>query len=154
MALTAQIPTSDVKYSNITITSIENRTATITVQTRKANSKTGRWSKPKTIDVRLSNEISKWLFERHHDGKTGFQKFLDKKEIPFKRGILQQLDFISNNLSEDYYENPFKIIEYPNYTQLTLTHRRPMIKNAQGKYVYPEKPFYKRESYRRYVILM
>lgn len=149
-----QIPTVDVKYSAINITSLKNKTATIFVQTRKANSKTGRWSKGRLVEVKLSKELVKWLWQRHSNGQTGFQKFLAKKEIPFYTGILKDLVFISNNLSEDYYENPFKIIEYKDgSTQLTLTHLRPQKYNSQTKkFEQPYKAFYRKESYRRYAI--
>lgn len=148
---TMQIPMVEVKYSDITITSLKNRTATITVQHRKLGSKS-RFSNKKTINVKLSKDMVSWLWRKDREGKTGFQKYLIKNEVKFKPGILKKMVFQSSNLSEDYNENPFKIIEYADGSvQLTLTCYRPKIK-VNGSYVEPNHKYYKRESYRRYVI--
>lgn len=45
---------------------------------------------------------------------TSFQKFLAKKEIAYKTGILSELVFESLNTSEDYLSNPFRLVRYSN----------------------------------------
>lgn len=45
---------------------------------------------------------------------TSFQKFLAKKQIAYKTGILSELVFESLNTSEDYLSNPFRLVRYSN----------------------------------------
>lgn len=52
---------------------------------------------------------------------TGFKVFLSKQGIEFKPGILKDMVFESDNKSESYQENPFKIIRYlDGHVTLTL----------------------------------
>ena len=52
---------------------------------------------------------------------TGFKAFLAKQGIEFQPGILKDMIFESDNKSESYQENPFKIIRYlDGHVTLTL----------------------------------
>lgn len=156
---------NDVQFSNITITDLKKGTVEVTIKTKKPSGK--RWLKKRVVTCTISPDLREWLFQygtaiaKDHLGNiysdpdnkmTGFQKYLVRKNIPFKRGILKELVFESNNLSEDYYENPFKVIQYDDgHNSLTLVNQRPR-KLINGKYVIPEKRFYAKASYRRWVL--
>ena len=45
---------------------------------------------------------------------TSFQRFLAKKEVQYKPGILQELVFETDNTSSDYLDNPFRLVKYSN----------------------------------------
>ncbi len=51
---------------------------------------------------------------------TGFQKFLKRTDREFVPGILSSTIFTSENNSEDYYQNPFKLIMLNERNILTL----------------------------------
>jgi hypothetical protein len=158
-----KLPNVDVKYSNIIINH-KNRTATIDVQTRKHGNK--RWSKVTTIEAVVTKALLDWamLKFKSYDGSetTAFKLYLKKRGIEFYPGILRTLTFESYNLSEDYQENPFKLVYYNNGKHtLTLVNVRPLIKDSKGNYhkpVYQNKEgeikmsYYSKNSFRRLVI--
>lgn len=156
---------NDVQFSNITITDLKKGLVEITIKTKKPSGK--RWLNKRIINCTMSPDLREWFFSFSNaivkdihgntysdpsNKMTGFQKYLVRKDITFKRGILKELSFQSNNLSEDYYENPFKVIQYDDgHNSLTLVNQRPR-KLIDGKYITPDKKFYSRQSYRRLVL--
>lgn len=72
------------------------------------------------IQVVANNERGfKWIDAG--TSSTSFQRFLTKKGIEYKSGVLSTLIFESANTSTDYIENPFRLVRYANGTAvLTL----------------------------------
>lgn len=62
---------------------------------------------------------------------TGFEIFLKRIEKEFSPGILKSLSFHSANDSEDYYENPFKLIRLNDKSILTLVNVAPKQKEMK-----------------------
>lgn len=159
-----QIPNVDVKYSNIIIDH-KTKKATIEVRTRKAGGK--RWSKANIIECYVTQATLDWFLNKFNDKDgnttTAFKLYLKKRGITFKPGILRTLSFESYNMSEDYAENPFKLVLYNNSDihTLTLVNKRPRELNADGKYVVKtyinhegqtRESFYSKKAFRRLVI--
>ena len=71
--------------------------------------------------------------EMRETGKntTGFEIFLSRIETEFKPGILSTLAFHSDNDSEDYYANPFKLIVLNDKAILTLVNVAPKQKEMK-----------------------
>ena len=135
-------PEGKIKMSNILI-DIKNCTFSMTIGIKQGRQKLYR---EETISGKLNLEVKKWLTQmtpvkiqvpaNNEQGyqwidsgnkMTGFQKFLNKKGIEFKPGILNELSFESNNNSENYADNPFKIIRYANgNVSLTLVNIAPV----------------------------
>lgn len=64
-------------------------------------------SHPDKIKV-IENDITSWV--PTGTSSTGFQRFLARTGREFKPGILKELVFTSQNNSDSYEENPFKLI--------------------------------------------
>lgn len=62
---------------------------------------------------------------------TGFQLFLDRISEVFTPGILSTLTFKSENNSEDYYSNPFKLVMLNDKNVLTLVNVAPKAKSMK-----------------------
>lgn len=129
-----QIPVGIVNVSNVLI-NIKKCTFSLTLAFKPK----GTRKKPQleTIEGTITPELLQWLTRMHEEkvkviidekevlkptGKylTGFQKFLIKKEIEFKPGILNEMTFTCDNKEEDYYLNPFKIIKTNDKNILSL----------------------------------
>ena len=62
--------------------------------------------------------------------------------------------FESNNLSEVYAENPFKLLRYDDGAySITLVHIKSKVKNEQGKWEYQKYKYYSKHCFRRLVFL-
>lgn len=128
-------PDVQVKLSNILVNPKE-RKATITLGT-KAKGK--RKFTEQQVEATITSELYNWLtrltdnkvkvaadneagFEFIPTGErsTGFQKFLAKKGLEFKTGILQSLEFVSHNTSTEYQDNPFRIVMFDDRAVITL----------------------------------
>ena len=102
--------------------------------------------------------------------KTPFQRYLQKREIEFKPGILQSMSFTAKNDSDSYELFPFKIVEYIKAPMLTLVNIAPKKKTStvdintgeitdkwknsfflgtQGSYI---RSFFTSKNYRRYIV--
>ena len=153
--MTTYIPTEEVQYSNIVV-NLKKRTITLDVRTRKINGK--RWSKPQSITAKMTYELYGWLTNRrinlNNNKVTGFQKYLDTRGIEFVPGILNKMVFESNNLSEVYAENPFKLLCYDDGAySITLVHIKSKVKNEQGKWECQKYKYYSKHCFRRLVFL-
>jgi hypothetical protein len=62
---------------------------------------------------------------------TGFQLFLERTGKTFEPNILASMTFHSNNFSEDYYENPFKLVMLNDKSVLTLINVAPKQKTMK-----------------------
>lgn len=80
------------------------------------------------VSGNITPELKEWLSVAHVDkvksldeqgneiwlptetSSTGFQRFLAKNNKQFVPGILKTLVFTSDNNSEDYHQNPFKLV--------------------------------------------
>ena len=149
------IPTEEVQYSNLSV-SLKNKTITLDVRTRKLNGK--RWRKPQTITAKMTYELYGWLTDKrinlNNQKVTGFQKYLDNRGIEFTPGILSQMVFESDNLSEIYSENPFKLLCYDDGAySITLVHIKSKVKNPQGQWVHQQYKYYSKHCFRRLVFL-
>ncbi len=157
MALKSIVKTQEVKYSNIRVC-LKTRTVTLDVCTRKVGGK--RWLKANSFEItaKLSQTLYQWLatYSVNHNGAkiTPFQKYLINRNIQFRPGILKTMEFVSHNLSEDYKENPFKLLLFDDgSSQLTLVHLKNKIKNDKGIWVDQQKKYYSKHCFRRLVIL-
>ena len=153
--MTTYIPTEEVQYSNFVV-NLKKRTITLDVRTRKINGK--RWRKPQSITAKMTYELYGWLTNRrinlNNNKVTGFQKYLDTRGIDFVPGILNKMVFESNNLSEVYAENPFKLLCYDDGAySITLVHIKSKVKNEQGKWEYQQYKYYSKHCFRRLVFL-
>lgn len=120
-------PSGKVRMSNIVI-DVKSCSFSMTIGTKQGRQKLFR---EETISGKINLEVKRWLTEMTPvktqtpadnevgyvwtdtgNKLTGFQKFLSKCNIEFKPGILSTLAFESENNSEQYAENPFKIIRY------------------------------------------
>ena len=135
-------PNAKVRMSNIVI-DIKTCKFSMTLGVKQGRQKLFR---EETISGKLNLEVKKWLtqmtpvkvqvpadnelgYEWIDSGNklTGFQKFLNKQSIEFKPGILSTMVFESDNNSENYAENPFKIIRYADgNVSLTLVNIAPV----------------------------
>lgn len=104
---------------------VDTRMATIRVEYKSKDAK-----KPKSfiIEARATKELMYWFtYKRadYVDGKyqgtasTGFERFKKRAELQDKK--LGEIEFSSLNGSEDYYQNPFKLIGSEKYNSFTLT---------------------------------
>lgn len=153
--MTTYIPTEEVQYSNIVV-NLKKRTITLDVRTRKIGGK--RWRKAQSITAKMTYELYGWLTNRrinlNNNKVTGFQKYLDTRGIDFVPGILNKMVFESNNLSEVYAENPFKLLCYDDGAySITLVHIKSKVKNEQGKWEYQQYKYYSKHCFRRLVFL-
>lgn len=120
-------PNVDVKFSQIKV-NITDYTFQLVLGTK---TKRQRIYREETVQGAISKELRKWLCEMFDEretieteegtvsvktGKrtTGFQNFLNKQGIEFKPGVLKEMVFQSDNKSDNYSENPFKMIRYIN----------------------------------------
>lgn len=64
---------------------------------------------------------------------TPFEKYLIKRGIEFKPGILTEMEFVADNASESYADCPFKLVKYFGWNSLTLvnsgTKKKVMVKD-------------------------
>ena len=153
--MTTYIPTEEVQYSNIVV-NLKKRTITLDVRTRKIGGK--RWRKAQSITAKMTYELYGWLTNRrinlNNNKVTGFQKYLDTRGIEFVPGILNKMVFESNNLSEVYAENPFKLLCYDDGAySITLVHIKSKVKNEQGKWECQKYKYYSKHCFRRLVFL-
>ena len=153
--MTTYIPTEEVQYSNIVV-NLKKRTITLDVRTRKIGGK--RWRKDQSITAKMTYELYGWLTNRrinlNNNKVTGFQKYLDTRGIDFVPGILNKMVFESNNLSEVYAENPFKLLCYDDGAySITLVHIKSKVKNEQGKWECQKYKYYSKHCFRRLVFL-
>ena len=120
-------PESVVRFSNIKV-DVKNWTFEVTLGTKTKKQKLFR---EEVVTGKVSRELYKWLTEAFKERikvedqseqgyyyaetgnlLTGFKSYLAKKNIEFKPGILNQLVFESDNKSDSYADNPFKLIKY------------------------------------------
>lgn len=120
-------PTVKVRVSNIKV-DVKNYKFELLLETKTNRQKIWR---QENISGSISKALRDWLLiatdekikvvadnERGYDfvpsGRklTGFQKFLTKKGIEFTPGILSTLTFESDNNSDNYFDNPFKIMTF------------------------------------------
>ena len=150
------VPTEEIRYSNINV-SVKSNSVSIDIQRRKVGGK--RWKKKYTINAKMSYELRSWLLDKkvklsNGNKATGFQKYLEKQGIEFHPGILKDMSFECHNLSEEYAENPFKILLYPDGSScITLVHIKRKIKNQNGEWVDQARKYYSKFCFRRLVIL-
>ena len=144
-----EVPTVEVRYRNIKV-NVKDNTVSLEVSTRKVGGKKWLSKNTTTVNAKLDFRVKAWLMKFHADGKTSFQKFLEKKEIEFKPGVLSQLEFTSHNLSESFYDNPFRLVQFDDGGyQLCLTHMRNKPEVHEGKTY----KYYSNKCFRRLVIL-
>lgn len=129
-------PEVQVRLSNISVNPKE-RKATITLGTKEKGKKKFT---DEVVVATITSELYNYLTLLRKDkiqvvadnekgfqwidtgtSSTSFQRFLAKKGIEYKSGILSTLVFEGNNNSTDYIENPFRLVRYANGTAvLTL----------------------------------
>ena len=129
-------PEVQVRLSNISVNPKE-RKATITLGTKEKGKKKFT---DEVVVVTITSELYNYLTLLRKDkiqvvadnekgfqwidtgtSSTSFQRFLAKKGIEYKSGILSTLVFEGDNNSTDYIENPFRLVRYANGTAvLTL----------------------------------
>ena len=90
-------------------------------------------AKPEIIKVAADNEQG-FIMQKTGRSLTNFEKYLNHRGIEFTPNILKSLVFEDNNDSEDYYNNPFKVIETPKGFVLTNVQIKPKVKT---EYVNP-----------------
>jgi hypothetical protein len=122
-------PEVKVKLSNININPSE-RKVMLTLGTKEKGKKKFN---DEVVEATITSELYNYLTllrkdkiqvvadnERGFDWKdtgtssTSFQRFLAKKGIEYKSGILPTLVFEGENTSTDYIENPFRLVRYAN----------------------------------------
>ena len=91
----------------------------------------------KNVSGTITPELKQWLtyvfdkkvkvmendqpvYKMTGEKSTGFQIFLERKSLEFQPGILSTMTFKSDNFSEDYYQNPFKLVILNDKAILTL----------------------------------
>lgn len=136
LVTTFENPVANIKMSNIVINP-EKFTFSLTLGTK---TKKQRNYHEEVVTGKISKELHDWLMKRFDErvqvkadneqgyqwiktGKklTGFQAFLSKNNLEYKPGLLNKLVFESDNNSEEYAQNPFKIIQYlDGHATLTL----------------------------------
>jgi hypothetical protein len=127
--VTYNTPEAVVRISNISLNP-KDRKATLVLATKE---KGKRKFIEEEIIVSLTAEVYHWFTQLKDDvvkevadnpqgfvyTKTGtksttFQRYLKKLDMEFVPGILQTMSFESDNKSESYADNPFRIIRYTN----------------------------------------
>jgi hypothetical protein len=127
--VTYNTPEAVVKISNISLNP-KDRKATLVLATKE---KGKRKFIEEEIIVSLTAEVYHWFTQLKDDvvkevadnpqgfvyTKTGtksttFQRYLKRLGIEFAPGVLQTMSFESDNKSESYADNPFRIIRYTN----------------------------------------
>lgn len=120
-------PNVDVKFSQIKV-NITDYTFQLVLGIK---TKRQRKFREELVEGQISKELRKWLCEMFDEVETreteqgtvrvktgarttSFQLFLRKQGIEFRPGILNEMVFESDNTSENYAENPFKMIRYIN----------------------------------------
>lgn len=147
--VTFDFPQSVIRISNLEI-DVQNRKASFTLGIKELGKRKFierevtaivelqviKWftvAKPETIKVAADNEQG-FILQKTGRTVTNFEKYLKHREIEFKPNILKSLVFEDKNDSEDYYSNPFKVIETPKGFVLTNVQIKPKIKT---EYVNP-----------------
>ena len=122
-------PESIVRISNLKV-NIKDFTFQLTLGTK---AKKQRNFREEVITGKITVELNDWLsktfkerikvaedseqgykYQETGNLTTGFKTFLSKIGKEFKPGILSEMVFESDNKSESYQDNPFKIIKYAN----------------------------------------
>lgn len=122
-------PEVQVQLSNIVVNP-KTRKATFTLGTKE---KGKRKFSTEQVEASITSELYNYLtllrdekikivadneqgFEYVKTGvkSTSFQRFLAKKGIEFKSGLLKELVFTSDNTSDQYLDNPFRVVLYDN----------------------------------------
>lgn len=120
-------PNVQVRMSNIEI-DVKKFTFKLTLGTKTSRQKNFR---EEVVTGKTTVELIEWLtlkvkerikivadneqgFEWVESGNllTGFQMFLKKRNLEFVPGILKSSTFTSDNKSEEFGDNPFKLIQY------------------------------------------
>lgn len=129
-------PEVQVRLSNIVVNPKE-RKATFTLATKEKGKK--KFTE-EVVTATITSELYNYLTLLRKDklqvvadnergfnwidagtSSTSFQRFLTKKGIEYKSGVLSTLVFEGANTSTDYIENPFRLVRYANGTAvLTL----------------------------------
>lgn len=126
-------------------------------------------TRPEIIKVVADNEQG-FIEQKTGRNITNFERYLSHRNIEFAPNILKSLVFEDQNDSQDYYANPFKIIETPkgliltnvqmkpkikteyvdpNTGEITRKYKSPVFKTADGK---TRISTFSKEYYRRYAL--
>lgn len=125
--LSYHTPDVTVKYSNIFIDAYRKHFS----MTMAYKEKGKRKFTERTIEGTVTKELADWCsiltpeivkikadneegFIEMKSGRslTGYQKYLKKRDLDLFSNPLYKMVFTSDNNSEDYYENPFKLVCY------------------------------------------
>lgn len=84
-------------------------------------------TRPETIKVVADNEQG-FIEQKTGRSITNFERYLKHRGIEFTPNVLKSLVFESDNHSDDYYPNPFKVIETTKGFILTNVQIKPKLK--------------------------
>ena len=125
----------EILFYNIIIDA-KTKTGTLSLSTKAKRKR--KFTHQDDVNFTVTPDLFNWFTKRFNQyitvdgvkrktGKmiTGFQSYLEKRDIEFKPAILRELIFESMAKSEDYYSNPFKLVRLNDKNILTLVNAAP-----------------------------